>query len=167
MLVTAVTPLEELFTRASQSVHDRGWHDQTFLLANNPILMGEILVLGEEIGEYLEAVRHNQLERSGMELADCMMALISVAGLCGLRASRLAARRNHAVSPLPVAFGKLCRAIRRSETTWDEIIVEVDRMADAVWTTANSARHAVDLAGAIAAKLDADERRGYQHGGKA
>jgi len=165
-----MTPAAEIFERAAVSVVARGWHAETFMRADDQVLMAEMVCLGEEIGEFLETLRMNQPERAGVELADCIISLISVAMRLGIAAAELSAPRAPASKPIIVAYGALCRAVRRdvgTEHSNAAVEAAAHAVADAIWTAAKQSRLAIDLPGAISAKAAHDDVvRGYRHGGR-
>ncbi len=163
-------PHEDVFALALASVQERGWHAHPFPLATHAVLMAEVVALGEEIGEFTEAMRRNDGDGARVELADCMVALVSIAHLCAFPVPALGVRRGQAQAPIVVAYGELCRSLRYARDLPERVAgihEAIRRLADSIWTQAGQPRSACDLPAMMRRKLAADAERGHLHGGAA
>lgn len=159
---------EDAFALALQSIQARGWHAEAFPLATHKVLMAEVVHLGEEVGEFMDALRRNDGDGARVELADCMICLVSVAHLCAFPVEHLGIRRGQAMAPMIVSYGELCRSIRCARDLPERVTglhQAIQRLADSIWTQAGQPRSNMDLPAVMRRKLIADSERGYRHGG--
>lgn len=152
---------------AVRSVAARGFYDSTPWAAKQDHVMAQYLRLVEEVGEYHSARvrnRHNRAAQAA-ELADVAIVVAQIAWLTGLRLSSLGRM------PLPgtafvVEVGELGRALRK----WDGSTLGAStvhlclmRLSALAYISADQIGQRLDSV--ILEKLNADEGRGYQHGG--
>ena len=151
---------DDLFSAAVRSVHKRKFYDEPLPVTKDRALMGQMLRLVEELGEYETATG----VAAENELADVAIVLAQVAWLCGLDPAAMNdAKVNHNADGLVEAVGSICRAMRRQPWNPVPLRLAILRATATVW--AEAARIGASMDVAIAGKLSADERRGYRHNG--
>lgn len=149
-----------IFDRAVQSVFDRGFH--TVIPAPNicnPRLMAQLVRLGEEIGEFEEA---KSKAEAVLELADVVIVCAQIAWLLGIGLNESIFRASALDASLPMAFGTLCRGLRKNDPTMIDVSLRLLVASSVALARENEC---ADLCAVIETKLSVDERRGWMHSG--
>lgn len=151
--------MASIFDLAVQSVYSRGFH--TVVPAPNicnPRVMAQLVRLGEEIGEFEEAKTKVQ---AVSELADVVIVCAQLAWLLGIGLNESIFRTSALDASLPMAYGTLCRGLRKNDETMIDVSLRLLVASCAALARENECN---DLGPAIEAKLAADEKRGWMHG---
>lgn len=150
--------MNNIFSRAVQSVYNRGFH--TVVPAPNicnPRVMAQLVRLGEEIGEFEEAKTKLQLVS---ELADVVIVVAQLAWLLGVDLNESIFKTSALDASLSMAYGTLCRGLRKGDATMIDVSLRLLVASCAALARENECD---DLRPAIEAKLTADEKRGWMH----
>lgn len=157
---------DHISAQAVVSVHARGFYDTTPVATGYAHIMAQMLRLGEEIGEVMNA-RHKRQPKpeQAVEVADVYIVVCQLAWLTGLPGAMQLGRMAMPGTTLSIEYGELCRAVRK----WDGSLANATGVHYALMRLAGLCYTMSEQAGAkledtVTAKLTTDETRGYQHG---
>lgn len=165
--VPGVLPASEHITaQAVRSVYERGFYDSTPPAAKADHIMAQVLRLAEEVGEVHDARRKRlSKDEQATEVADVYIVVCQIAWLTGLPGEMQLGRLAMPGTNMTIELGALTRALRKwTGELADAAAVHYALMRFAGLCYIMSDQCGVNLDERVAAKLGADEKRGYQHG---